>query len=81
MSEMVIFNCPAYMGFTRDIPDWLDNTNCGHYAGQVPCQDCTDCIVKQVIEKLKNPNNCKYSGKPLVFTDELLQLFDIEEIK
>ena len=56
--KMIIFNCPAYKGLTRDIPDWLDNTNCGHYAGQVPCQDYTDCLLKQIVNILRE-NTCK----------------------
>ena len=42
------------------------------------CQDCTDCVIKQVIEK------CKYCYDEVDKENDgfysILQLFDIEEI-
>lgn len=49
------------------------------------CQDCTDCVIKQVIEKVQNTcrkrctNNCLGTKKHCGY-GEILQLFDIEEI-
>lgn len=85
MSKMVIFNCPAYKGLTRDIPDWLDNTNCGYYTGQVPCQDCTDCVMKRVIGKcielynMECKNPYKTNGYMLAF--DILKEMDIQEVE
>ena len=36
-------------------------------------------VLEKIIQKLKDPNNCTYSGKPLVFVDNMLEF--IEEIK
>ena len=91
MSKMIIFNCPAYKGFTKDILDWLDNTNCGQYGGQVPCQSCTDCVLKQIVELCKtikaiNKRN-SYVGEYIEFTqksplaEEILDLLDIQEVE
>lgn len=53
------------------------------------CQDCTDCIIKQVIEKCRakkldiyNPSigNEHYALANSVLSTQILQLFDIEEI-
>lgn len=93
MSKYIIFNCPAYKGLTRDIPDWLDNTNCGYYTGQVLCQDCTDCKLKQIVELAKGHTelckNCEQQIKECGCSDicnayrldKILKLLDIQEIK
>ena len=60
--------CDAYET-TRDLPQF--------------CKDCTDCVIKQVIEKCKeymivlkmHKHNIKDCG-----FDNILQLFDIEEV-
>jgi len=81
MSKYIIKNCPAYddipnmydeiYGYCKDEHD-IDLNKC-------LCENITDCLLKKIVEKLKNPNNCRYSGRPLVFTAELLQLIEIEE--
>ena len=40
------------------------------------CRDVTDCVIKQVIEKCK-----EHPFKDCACGDEILQLFDIEEVK
>ena len=55
------------------------------YSVKIPhfnCKDCTDCLIKQVIEKCKN--DCvDFGGKELRYDtlDDILQLFEIEECK
>ena len=57
----------------------------------IDCQDCTDCIIKQVIEKCKQIENecpcefqgfdcweCHISGQKSL-AQQILQLFEIEE--
>lgn len=66
--EYIVKNCPSY----RD-----DCTiNCG---GEDPsiiiCEECTNCIIKQVIEKCKSLK----VYDPLAI--KILQLFEIEEIE
>jgi len=70
MSKYIIKNCEQIHG--SDNVCWNKN---------VRCQDCTDCVMKQIVELLKSPNNCRYSGKPLVFTDDILPLLDIQEVE
>ena len=57
------------------------------------CQDCTDCRLKQVVEKCKNagckdmdceyrsPKSCLQCGENIVgiFAQDILDLFEIEE--
>jgi hypothetical protein len=76
-SKYIIKNCPSILPMTK-LCDSESMFNCGTY-----CKDCTDCVIKQVIEKCKNElqvrNNWWCGAKPLA--QEILQLFDIEEIK
>ena len=77
MSKYIVFNCPAYKGHTKDIPDWLDNTNCGKYTGQYPCQDCTDCVIKQVTEKCKTIIEKDYKEEDRYsFSEDGLKILD-----
>lgn len=43
MSEKyVIRNCPMYF-----------HTNCYGHTGNCDCQDCTDCVLKRIVENLR----------------------------
>ena len=69
-NRYVVLNCPTLMG----------NRLCyGKVMKQ--CADCTDCVIKQVIEKCKKIAKDHYWGmREIRFSQEILQLFDIEEI-
>lgn len=53
------------------------------------CKDCTDCILKQIVEKCKEVNTKFYdsvhqrylSPSKAKFARQILELLDIEEIK
>ena len=63
-NKYVVLNCPTLMG----------NRLC--YSKEIrQCADCTDCVIKQVIEKCK-----EHPFKDCACGDDILQLFDIEEI-
>ena len=42
------------------------------------CQDCTDCVIKQVIDRCNKDKIHKYDYK---VSKDILDLFDIEEIR
>ena len=76
MSKYIVRNCPALsfsLGFY-----------CDEY--QKKCQDCTDCVMKQIVELCKETcrkrctNNClgkkKYRGY-----GQILQKLDIQEVE
>ena len=77
-NRYVVLNCPTLMG----------NRLC--YSKEIrQCADCTDCVIKQVIEKCRakkldiyNPSigNEHYALANSVLSTQILQLFDIEEI-
>ena len=83
MNKYIVKNCPALRG-------WVCNEQFIRQDKMVDCQDCTDCLIKQVIEL------CKDDMKPIrewregdvVFVEykkdvhlanDILQLFEIEE--
>ena len=83
----IVRNCPCITG-----------EECNSYRDdKIFCQDCTDCVIKQVIEKCKKrsgkcercqasedyqPTDCLYycSNDDVIFADDILDLFDIDEI-
>ena len=68
-NKYIIKNCPTLMG----------NRLCfGRYTRQ--CADCTDCVIKQVIEKCTNSINTTFSNECFELAKEVTNLFDIEEI-
>lgn len=72
----IVKNCPAILPMTK-LCDSESIFNCGTY-----CKYCTDCVIKQVIEKCKKIAKDHYWGmREIRFSKEILQLFDIEEVK
>ena len=71
----IVKNCPAifYSGITDEAKCWQKWEQFDE-----SCQGCTDCVIKQVIEK------CKYCYNEVDKENDgfysILQLFDIEEI-
>ena len=79
----IVKNCPC-----------IARGECNSYRDdEIFCQDCTDCVIKQVIEKCKDAL-FNYSNLEILRTacetseaygnaniaEQILQLFDIEEI-
>lgn len=88
MSKYIIKNCPAY---SKDALDFCFAKN----ATQAICYNCTDCLLKQIVEKCrdaqgecscKNPNKdvdcfeCTSGGRAELGT-EILKLLDIQEVE
>ena len=74
MSKYIVKNCPSY-----------SNGCIGCTAYRVSscfCESCTDCLIKQVIEKCKkecDPTNDDWCRDKENLSREILQLFEIEE--
>lgn len=83
MSKYIVKNCPAFC--KKNFYFTCENLD----VGEICCSDCTDCLIKQVIEKcmiiecpcelesLDCPE-CSIRGQK-TFADTILQLFEIEE--
>lgn len=74
-NKYIVRNCPAILPMTK-LCDSENTFNCGTF-----CNDCTDCIIKQVIEKCKLfQNNYLVNDGVQLLTTNILNSFDIEEI-
>ena len=73
MSKYIVKNCPARCnGMFKDCIGTSHNE----------CENCTDCLIKQVIEKCKkecDPTNDDWCRDKENLSREILQLFEIEE--
>lgn len=79
MSKYIIKNCEQI--HSSDNFCWSKN---------ILCQDCTDCVMKQIVEKCKNNQKLKWQvgEKPeqwISFNNpssyQILQLLDIQEVE
>ena len=61
----IVSNCPAYL---------IEEDYCTCYLEV--CSDCTDCVIKQVIEKCNSRKGTIMEN----FAEQILDMFDIEEI-
>lgn len=78
--KYVIANCPALF----NTPDGKFKNDCCDKPGSSPCKDCTDCILKQIVELCK-PLNTKrpesYYNLEVLLAKKILQLLDIREVE
>lgn len=79
--KYVIQNCPARVLFT-------DGYFCRQADGNILCQDCTDCVMKQIVERCKRVKECTadictnpYEYATYCETRGVLELLDIQEVE
>ena len=65
MNRYVIWNCPALQ------QTYYCNT---HHS---KCQDCTDCVMKQIVKKCRKSLEVSYCP----IEQEILELLDTQEVK
>jgi hypothetical protein len=76
MSEkkMIIRNCPAYSDYCEEIKSY-------------ECQDCTDCVMKQIVEKCKRTlsinkvSENEFTLGKMTFAEFILKDIDIQEVE
>ena len=69
----VVCNCPAF--------NLQAYEHCCSLDGNYKCEGCTDCVIKQVIEKCnKYKSIYPVISSVYIFINEILDVFDIEEI-
>ena len=71
MSKYVVKNCPCIYKSYRSEYDC-------DYDG--PCEDCTDCLIKELIEKIKDAQ-IEIGACSMIYVDDILELFNIERCK
>jgi hypothetical protein len=83
MTKYIIKNCPALRG-------WVCNEQFIKQDKMIDCQDCTDCLLKQIVELCKDAFRWQYAATAhdaqlryakAEFANELLSKLDIEEVE
>ncbi len=73
--KYIVKNCPSYDDYFNP------NETCRKKYSQY-CQDCTDCVLKQVVEKCNKIKKDHYWGmREIRFSKEILELLDIQEVE
>ena len=83
--KYIIKNCPALIkeAFQNNQIDGIARTtqvrkNLCFYNTSLQCQDCTDCVLKQIVEKCMEDWEDMATDR---FQRELLDLLDIQEVE
>lgn len=82
MSKYIIKNCPAIhkkFRINKNNELYIDEYRC-NYQLLNPCQDCTDCVLKQIVSRLNNFAE-DYGLDAGFYADELLSYLDIQEVE
>ena len=79
MNKYIVKNCPCFNKNPNN-EYWVE---CGNqHVSALRCSNCTDCLIKQVIEKCKryeDMSSCYDCIWGNGAANEILQLFEIEE--
>ena len=80
MSKYIVKNCPAYRE-GMNLPHYCKAVGCciNTYVDGTDCTTISNCLIKQVIEKCKG-KHVGYIDEAYT-KDEILKLFDIEEVR
>lgn len=84
--KYIVKNCPCLYEYGKG-----DCCNDLKFDQHTLCKDCTDCLIKQVVEKCKNIEcPCEFNGADCwecstagqkTLAEQILQLFEIEEVE
>lgn len=89
MSKYIIRNCPCYIDMPLHNHDKVcrlgDIVKPNHKELYVYCQDCTDCVMKQIVELCKKELNSleeyvDVRNIECVILQNILKLLDIQEV-
>ena len=83
--KYIIRNCPAFV-LMRTATSGTYFNMCGNAKGHIKCADCTDCVMKQIVELCKENLNSLETYVDVrsfecVVLQNILQLLDIQEVK
>ena len=84
----IVKNCPAFV-LMRTATSGTYFDMCGNAKGHIKCADCTDCVMKQIVELCKEVNTKFYdsvhqrylSPSKAKFARQILELLDIQEVE
>ena len=78
----IVKNCPATykkLRINKNNAVYIDEYRC-NYQTLNPCQDCTDCVMKQIVELCKEELNGQYSDT-WNLAQKISKLLDIKEVE
>ena len=79
--KYIIANCPCFFEENEEVNDY---TCAWNGTEELACQDCTDCVLKQIVELCK-PLNTKqpksYYNLEVLLAKKILKLLDIQEVE
>lgn len=80
MKKYIVKNCPAiYQNFEDK---FVCTSRIKQKGFPFYCQDCTDCIIKQIVDYCKYYTNNLYCCNEISsITDDVLELLEIEEVQ
>lgn len=84
MSKYIIKNCPCFFEENEEVNDYTCSW-CG--TEELACQDCTDCIMKQIVEKCKRTlsinkgSENEFTLGKMTFAEFILKDIDIQEVE
>lgn len=79
--KYIIKNCPCFFEENEAVDDY---TCAWTGTEELACQDCTDCVLKQIVELCK-PLNTKqpesYYNLEILLAKKILQFLDIRKVE
>lgn len=84
MSKYIIKNCPAYneKGCLYTAAIFPDESMQNRYITfAVPCQDCINCVTKQIVEKCKDELGRVRTISKDIMAKDILKFLDIQEVE
>ena len=85
-NKYIVKNCPCLKSqISYKDKLWVNGcSELGEVGSRMCCQDITNCVIKQVVEKCKVVYNTerlnRYKTNGFILANDILQLFDIKEI-
>lgn len=89
--KYIIKNCPAYIHRPLNTHDRVcllgDKVKPNHKELYVYCKDCTDCVVKQIVELCKEESSIMQHKQKIKvkglnkLADKIFELLDIQEVE
>lgn len=75
--KYIIRNCPCFFEENEEANDY---TCAWNGTEELACQDCTDCVMKQIVASCENKMGTEFNSGSM-FAEEILELLDIQEVE
>lgn len=82
--KMIIRNCPCFFEENEEVNDYTCSWN---DTEELACQDCTNCLLKRIVEKCKRTlsinkgSENEFTLGKITFAEFILKDIDIQEVE